>query len=131
MNREAALLTIGILLEARELIDVPEKWTQGEAARNSQGWPVSPASKAAACFCAVEHCRNSCRVPSRLFWLSLIDRLAPPKTEFTRFAVVITDPDGKERVLSYCRTTAEAKHLCGLVKRDEDVVRVIKMVEVE
>ena len=41
------------LAAARELISVPERWTQGEFARNAWGDCVSVDDEAATCFCSM------------------------------------------------------------------------------
>jgi hypothetical protein len=43
---------LSTLRAARELISVPERWTQGELARGKSGRAVSPRGKAAVCWCA-------------------------------------------------------------------------------
>ena len=42
----------GILLKAATLIDDPDRWTQGESARDVAGRPVSPLDPSAVCWCA-------------------------------------------------------------------------------
>lgn len=42
---------LDVLKAARELISVPERWTQGESARNTHGLPVDPRDTVAACWC--------------------------------------------------------------------------------
>jgi hypothetical protein len=44
--------TLQILQEARELISVPERWTQGSYARNAVGSFADSASDEAVCFCS-------------------------------------------------------------------------------
>lgn len=42
-----------ILIAAKALIDAPEKWTQGDYARDASGNSVSFKSKDAVCFCSL------------------------------------------------------------------------------
>lgn len=45
------MTTLEILKAARELISVPERWTQGAYARDNQGAPCATTSDEATCFC--------------------------------------------------------------------------------
>ena len=45
-----------VLKDARALIADPERWTQGEAARNAHGLPVDPRDTDAACWCPIGAC---------------------------------------------------------------------------
>ena len=45
--------TLQILKEARELISDPERWTQGEDARDEDGLPVHPDDSDATCWCTL------------------------------------------------------------------------------
>lgn len=49
-----------VLKEARELISVPERWTQDSSARDSYGEPVGPHSKYAVCWCSTGAIDKSC-----------------------------------------------------------------------
>lgn len=67
-----------ILREARALIDAPEKWTQGEWARDSHGDASSPDDSDCECFCIegaiwrVARGRNNLPAmkTARLFWVA-------------------------------------------------------------
>jgi len=41
-----------VLRKARKLIETPERWTKGDAAKDRDGVPVGMKSRAAVCFCA-------------------------------------------------------------------------------
>jgi hypothetical protein len=45
--------TLQILKEARALISDPERWTQGEDARDEDGLPVHPDDSDAVCWCTL------------------------------------------------------------------------------
>jgi hypothetical protein len=52
------MIAIEILREARQLIESPERWTQGALARRSDGVDCSPFVVSATCWCsigAIEH----------------------------------------------------------------------------
>lgn len=42
-----------ILVAARELISVPERWTQGSLAESRLGRPIGPSTPGAVCWCAL------------------------------------------------------------------------------
>jgi len=44
---------VEILKDARELISVPERWTQGANARTKKGMPIGSAEHNAVCWCAL------------------------------------------------------------------------------
>lgn len=48
------------LKAARDLISVPQRWTQGASARNRDGHTCSPLSPEATCFCATGAVRRAC-----------------------------------------------------------------------
>ena len=70
--------TAQILTEARALIDTPEKWTQGELARNSKGRVIDYESKNAVCYCAAGALKRSAERRAKLLYTaeSLLARVA-------------------------------------------------------
>lgn len=61
------LTTKQILIGMRELLSLPERWTQGRLAKDIQGKEIQPTSDEAVCWCLYgAACRIACDSISRL-----------------------------------------------------------------
>lgn len=69
LNKEATLKAISIVKAARELLAKKGGWTAGSEARDSNGYPVTPGSSRAVCYCSVGAVRRATR--------DVLGRMAP------------------------------------------------------
>jgi hypothetical protein len=93
-----------VLVEAREIISVPERWTLGANAIDAEGNVVDPCSKEATCWCAMGAMFKAAGED-----LALHDKAALHLYGVTGASIVIVnDRDGREAALELLDQAIEA-----------------------